>query len=234
MLKVKSIDVYYGESQALWNISFNVKEGELVAIVGPNGAGKTTIMRTLTGLLHPKKGSIFYKDKRLDHFPPHRIAGEGIALVPEGRQLFPKLTVFENLLMGGYNRRARDYRQDSLEYVFSLFPVLRERRSQTAETLSGGESQMLAIGRALMAKPKMLLLDEPSLGLAPNLVVSLFHTIKSLHDEGLTILIVEQHVPQVLQIADRAYVLENGSLVLEGAAEEVFNNERIKTAYLGL
>jgi len=234
MLEIKSIDAYYVETKILRNISLNVRQGELLAIIGPNGAGKTTIMRTIMGLLTPKKGSIFYEGKRIDHLPPYNIVKKGITLVPEGRRLFPKLTVLENLEIGNYLKNIRTFRQDLLKQTFEFFPILFERRNQEARTLSGGESQMLAIARALMSKPKLLLLDEPSLGLAPNLVTSLFQTIKKLNKHGLTIIIVEQHVSQVLEIADRAYLLENGSIILEDIGSKMLNNSHVKKAYLGL
>lgn len=234
MLKIKSVDVYYGETKVLWNISLNLKQGELLAIIGPNGAGKTTIMRTIIGLLAPKKGVIFYEDKKIDHLPSYHIVKKGIALVPEGRRLFPKLTVLENLEIGNYLKNIRIFRQDLLKQTFEFFPILLERKNQEAQTLSGGESQMLAIARALMSKPKLLLLDEPSLGLAPNLVTYLFQTIKKLNEHGLTVIIVEQHVSQVLEIANRAYLLENGSIILEDTGSKMLNNEHVKKAYLGL
>ena len=234
MLKVESIDVYYGETKVLWNISLNLKQGELLAIIGPNGAGKTTIMRTIIGLLAPKKGVIFYEDKKIDHLPSYNIVKKGIALVPEGRRLFPKLTVLENLEIGNYLKNIRTFRQDLLKQTFEFFTILLERKNQEAQTLSGGESQMLAIARALMSKPKLLLLDEPSLGLAPNIVTYLFQTIKKLNEHGLTVIIVEQHVSQVLEIANRAYLLENGSIILEDTGSKMLNNEHVKKAYLGL
>lgn len=234
MLKIESVDVYYGETKVLWNISLNVKQGELLAIIGPNGAGKTTIMRTIIGLIAPKKGAIFYEDEKIDHLPSYNIVKKGIALVPEGRRLFPKLTVLENLEIGNYLKNIRIFRQDLLKQTFEFFPILFERKNQEAQTLSGGESQMLAIARALMSKPKLLLLDEPSLGLAPNIVTYLFQTIKKLNEHGLTIIIVEQHVSQVLEIANRAYLLENGSIILEDTGSKMLNNEHVKKAYLGL
>lgn len=234
MLEIKSIDAYYGETKVLWNISLNVIKGEILAIIGPNGAGKTTIMRTIMGLLVPKKGTIFYEGERIDHLPTYNIVKKGIALVPEGRRLFPKLTVLENLEIGNYLKNVRTFRQDLLKQTFEFFPILFERKNQEAQTLSGGESQMLAIARALMSKPKLLLLDEPSLGLAPNLVMSLFQTIKKLNEQGLTVIIVEQHVSQILEIADRAYLLENGSIILEDTGSKMLDNEHVKKAYLGL
>jgi len=234
MLKIESVDVYYGETKVLWNISLNLKQGELLAIIGPNGAGKTTILRTIIGLLEPKKGAIFYEDEKIDHLPSYNIVQKGIALVPEGRRLFPKLTVLENLEIGNYLKNIRIFRQDLLKQTFEFFPILLERKNQEAQTLSGGESQMLAIARALMSKPKLLLLDEPSLGLAPNIVTHLFQTIKKLNEHGLTVIIVEQHVSQVLEIANRAYLLENGFIVLEDTGSRMLNNEHVKKAYLGL
>ena len=234
MLKIESVDVYYGETKVLWNISLNVKQGELLAIIGPNGAGKTTIMRTIIGLLVPKKGVIFYEDEKIDHLPTYNIVKKGIALVPEGRRLFPKLTVLENLEIGNYLKNIRIFRQDLLKQTFEFFPILFERKNLEAQTLSGGESQMLAIARALMSKPKLLLLDEPSLGLAPNIVTDLFQTIKKLNEHGLTVIIVEQHVSQVLEFANRAYLLENGSIILEDTGSKILNNEHVKKAYLGL
>ncbi|MEM3702887.1 MAG: ABC transporter ATP-binding protein [Candidatus Bathyarchaeia archaeon] len=234
MLKVKNIDAFYENVQALWNVSFEVKKGEIVAIVGSNGAGKTTILRTISGLLHPNSGTIEFLGERIDNLPPHVIIQRGIAHIPEGRELFPFLTVLENLKIGSYVREARVRRGETLEWVFQLFPRLEERRSQLAGTLSGGEMQMLAIARGLMSRPKLLMLDEPSLGLAPKLVMTVFETVERLHDEGITILIVEQNVRHTLEIADRAYVLETGHVVLQGTGKELLNNPHVKKAYLGL
>ena len=231
MLEVKDIDAFYGRVQVLWNVSFNVKEGELLAIIGANGAGKTTIMKSIMGFLHPKKGIITFRGEKINLLSTHQIASRGISLVPEGRKLFRKMTVLENLKAGAY---LKGVQQNSLKQVFDLFPILFERKTQQAGTLSGGQSQMLAIGRALMSNPKLLLLDEPSLGLAPNLVFSLFKTINVLNANGLTVLIVEQHIHQVLAIAQRAYLLENGSIALEGSGSEMLNNEHVKRAYLGI
>jgi len=234
MLKVDSIDVFYGEQQILWNVSCDVANRELVAIVGSNGAGKTTLLKTIVGFLHPRKGSIWFKGERIDLLPTHKIVEKGLTLVPEGRQLFPKLTVLENLLMGSFSPRSREQRRALLEQVFLLFPQLKIRQNQLAKTLSGGESQMLAIGRALMSKPTLLLLDEPSLGLAPNVVQSLFSTIRGLNEQGLTVLIVEQHVHKALEMSSRGYVLENGAIVLEGPAQQLLEDKDLKRAYLGL
>lgn len=234
MLKVDSIDVFYGEQQVLWGVSCEVESQEIVSVIGSNGAGKTTLLKTIMGFLHPRKGSIWFGGERIDLLPTHKIVEIGLTLVPEGRQLFPKLTVLENLLMGGFSPRSRKQRQLLLEQVFSIFPRLKSRQSQLAKTLSGGESQMLAIGRALMSKPSLLLLDEPSLGLAPNLVQSLFETIRSLNQQGLTVLIVEQHVHKALEMSSRGYVLENGVVVLQGEANRLLEDEGVKRAYLGL
>jgi branched-chain amino acid transport system ATP-binding protein len=234
MLTIDSIDVFYDETQVLWEVSLECREGEILAVVGPNGAGKTTLMLALTGLLHPRGGTIRFQGKRIEHLPPHEIVKLGVAMVPEGRRLFPKLTVLENLEVGNYLRENRVRRASFLEQVYSLFPRLYERRSQLAQTLSGGESQMLAVGRALMSNPRLLAMDEPSLGLAPNMVDALFDTVQKLNDQGRTILIVEQHVSQALEIANRAYLLENGSVALEGLGAEMLDDEHVKKAYLGL
>jgi len=234
LLQLRSINAFYHETQVLWDVSLQVNEGELTTIIGSNSAGKTTIMRVVTGLLKPANGEVLYEGKRIDLIPSYKIVEQGIALSPEGRSLFPKLTVLENLEIGNYLKKIRPYRKVLIQEMFELFPILKERQSQLAETLSGGESQMLAIARAMMSKPKLLLLDEPSLGLAPNLVSSLFKTIKKLNLMGITILIVEQHVSQVLKIADRAYLLENGRITLEDTGIKMLQNKYVKTAYLGI
>ncbi len=234
MLRVEAIDAGYDETQVLWGVSIELRQGELLAVVGPNGTGKTTLMRALTGLLPVRRGTIRFEGERIDRLPPHQIVQRGIALVPEGRRLFPKLTVLENLAVGNYLKRIRAGRQELLEQVFALFPRLAERKDQPASTLSGGESQMLAIGRALMSNPRLLLLDEPSLGLAPNLVDALFQTVVALNRQGRTVVIVEQHVSQVLEIAHRSYLLENGAIALEAPGREMLENEYVKKAYLGL
>ncbi len=234
LLEVEGIDVFYGELQALWGVSLKVDEGEFVALIGPNGAGKTTTLKAISGLLKPAKGQIVFDGKDITGLPPHTIAAMGIAHVPEGRQIFPGLTVLENLKIGAYVRRAREKFEESLEFVFSLFPRLKERRNQIAGTLSGGERQMLAIARGLMSRPKLLMLDEPSLGLAPKLVLEVMDTLKRLHGEGLTILLVEQNVKYALELADRAYVLETGRVVMEGPGRELLEDPRIKSAYLGI
>jgi branched-chain amino acid transport system ATP-binding protein len=235
MLKVNQINVAYGDLQILFDVSMNVRRGELVTLLGPNGAGKTTLIKTIMGLLKPKSGSIFFSEKRIDNLSTTEIVKLGIAIVPEGRGLFPLMTVKENLLMGAYaSREARAKIKDSIDNVYNLFPRLKERENQLARTLSGGEQQMLAIGRALMSRPKLLILDEPSLGLAPKLVVSVLTTVEKIRrDSGLTILLVEQNVRAALQIADRGYVIENGRIVLEGTAENMLKEEYVKKAYMG-
>lgn len=232
MLEVNGIDVFYGNLQVLWNVSFKVTKG-LTVIIGPNGSGKTTTVRTIMGLNRPAGGSISFLGKRIDRLPPYRIAELGISLVPEGRKLFTRMNVHENLLMGAYTSRAHEKLHGSLEWVYQLFPILKERSSQFAGTLSGGERQMLAIARSLMARPKLLMLDEPSLGLAPKLVVKAFETIKRLKEEGVTTLLVEQNVYSALELSDWAYVLEEGRVVLEGSGDELLGDEHVKKAYLG-
>ncbi len=234
MLFVEGLDVAYGDLQTLWGVSLVVHPGELVALVGANGAGKTTTLRAISGLLHPRGGSIRFGDAVLNGRRPHAIADLGIAHVPEGRQLFPQMTVHEHLLLGSYSRRARPKRGANLERVYATFPVLKERYRQDAGTLSGGEQQMLAIGRALMSDPVLLLLDEPSLGLAPLIVRDVFAVVAQIRAQNVTVLLVEQNVAQALQVADRAYVLENGRIVLEGAARDLLGRDDVRRAYLGV
>ena len=235
MLNIDSIDVYYGSVQALWKVSLTVAEGEITVVVGSNGAGKTTLLKTISGLLHPKSGNIFFFGKKIDKAPPYEIVKMGIAHVPEGRHLFPYMTVEENLEMGAHLMRDKQEIAETLDWVYQIFPILKERRNQLARTLSGGEQQMLAIGRGLMSKPKLLMLDEPSLGLAPKLVLQVFDLVKKINnDEGITILLVEQNVRQALQIAHKAYVLENGRIIMEDKGQELLHNEHVKKAYLGL
>jgi len=233
MLEVNNINVYYGDLHVIWDVSFNLKEKEIVVILGSNGAGKTTILRTISGILHPKSGTIIFDGKQLNKLPAYKIAEAGIAHVPEGRMLFPDMTVLENLELGAYTRRAREKMNENFELVFQFFPILKERKNQLAKTLSGGEQQMLAIGRALMSNPKLILLDEPSLGLAPKLVSSLFDVIKKINEEGIAILLVEQNAMRALEIADRGYVIANGRIVLSGRTEELLENQSVKKAYLG-
>jgi branched-chain amino acid transport system ATP-binding protein len=234
VLSVDEIDVFYGYFQALWGVSLRVEKGELLALIGSNGAGKTTILKTILGILRPKAGSITFEGERLDALPPHLSVVKGIAHAPQGRGLFPYMTVADNLKIGAYAKKAREKVHENLEYVFSLFPVLKERTKQLAGTLSGGEQQMLNIGRALMSRPKLLLLDEPSEGLAPILVGQLFDVMVRLNKEGTTILLVEQNVHRALEIANRAYVAEAGKIVMSGESQELMHNELVRKAYLGI
>jgi len=233
LLEVENVSVYYDSIQALKGISLSVDEGELVTIVGSNGAGKTTTLMTISGILRPRQGTVRYQGHDITRVPPHEIVRRGISHCPEGRQIFTRLTVAENLIMGAYNRHDREGIARDLEWVQALFPILAERRGQPAGTLSGGEQQMLAIARALMSRPKVLLLDEPSLGLAPLLVDRIFEVIGQLRAQGVTILLVEQNAYQALRIADRAYVLETGHIKLAGPARELASNDEVKKAYLG-
>lgn len=234
MLKVEGIDVYYENVRALWNVSFEIETSQVTAIVGSNGAGKSTTLKTIAGLLRPKGGSIRFLGESIDKLQPHEIVGRGVSLVPEGRMLFSKLTVLDNLRLGAYVTEARKAREDSLKWVFKLFPVLSERKEQIAGTLSGGEQQMLAIARGLMSKPKLLMLDEPSLGLAPKLVSDTFGLIKKISGEGVSILLVEQNVRKTLELADVAYVMENGRITLRGKGEDLLKDNAVKKAYLGM
>ncbi len=234
MLKVNNIDVYYADVQALWDVSIEVKQGEIVSLVGANGAGKTTLLNTIAGLLHPTKGNIEFLEHDLTVKPNHRRAALGIAHIPEGRRLFPEMTVKQNLVMGSMSREAKAKREESMDWVFSLFPVLKERTWQAAGTLSGGEAQMLAIGRGLMARPRLVMMDEPSLGLAPNLVEDVMKITKEVNSQGITVLLVEQNIMHALRVCNRAYVLETGRVTLEGPGEELLTNARIKEAYMGI
>jgi len=233
MLEVKNLQVYYGVIQALKDVSFTVNEGEVIALIGANGAGKTTILRTITGLIGAKAGEILYEGINLQKIAPHKIVSLGIAHVPEGRHVFSQLTVYENLLMGAFTRKSKDETEETLQSVYRRFPRLKERKNQLAGTLSGGEQQMLAIGRALMSKPKIMLMDEPSMGLSPILVTEIFDIIKSISESGTTVLLVEQNARKALAIADRAYVLETGRIVLSDEAKKLMDNEQVKKAYLG-
>jgi branched-chain amino acid transport system ATP-binding protein len=234
MLQVQSISVFHDEIQALWNITFEVQKGTITALVGSNGAGKTTLLSTIAGLLSPREGALFFNRFDLKDYEPHQRVELGISLIPEGRRLFPFLTVQDNLEIGAYCRRSRLSISDNLRWIYGLFPRLFERRKQTAGTLSGGEQQMLAIGRGLMSRPDLLMLDEPSLGLAPLFVLKIFELIQEINREGLTLLLVEQNVQSTLRIAKMAYVLEIGKIVLEGPASRLLNDEYIKQAYLGI
>lgn len=234
ILSLRNISAAYGDLMVLRNINLKVREGEIVLVLGSNGAGKTTLLRTISGILQPSEGQIHFLGKRIDRLPPYEIVKMGIGYVPSEGGIFPLMSVIENLDMGTYVARARRGREERLSFIFKLFPILGERKNQLAGTLSGGERRMLSIARALMSMPKLLLLDEPSFGLAPKIVRELFKTIQQINREGTTILLVEQNVREALAIADRAYVLENGSIVLEGTSDEIANNPMVKKAYLGI
>jgi branched-chain amino acid transport system ATP-binding protein len=236
MLRIKNLHTYYGRIQALDNVSLHVRAGEIVCLIGANGAGKTTILNTVSGLIRRAQGEIFFENSKINGLSPEKVVGAGISQVPEGRQIFGPLSVLENLQLGAYLRfkkKEKMARGQDLERIFQLFPRLRERLTQIAGTLSGGEQQMLAIGRALMARPKLLLLDEPSMGLAPLVVRDIMNTISALRDTGVTILMVEQNARASLRISDRGYVLETGRVVLQGSSEELLNDNDVKRAYLG-
>jgi len=234
MLKVNGIDVFYGDLQVLWDVSFQVEQKEILVLVGANGAGKSTTIKTISSLLTPRRGSIEFNGSRLDRLPPHRIIEHGVVHVPEGRRLFPEMTVEENLIMGSLHGAAKARRAETLSYVYDLFPRLLERKKQEAGTLSGGEQQMLAVGRGLMSLPTLMMFDEPSLGLAPIMVKEIFDLVKKVNDEGVTVLLVEQNVRLTLAMCDRAYVLENGRIVLQGNGKELLENEHVKEAFLGI
>ena len=233
MLKVTDLQVYYGVIQALKGISFEVNEGEVIALIGANGAAKTTILHTVTGLINQKAGKIEFEGKDISHTPAYKIVAEGMAHVPEGRRVFAELSVYDNLMMGAYTRKDKKEIAETLAMVYKRFPRLEERKKQMAGTLSGGEQQMLAMGRALMSKPKIILMDEPSMGLSPIFVNEIFDIIKAVSASGTTVLLVEQNAKKALSIADRAYVLETGKIILEGDAKVLMNDERVKKAYLG-
>jgi len=233
MLTIDNIQVFYGEMQVLFGVSLEVREKEIVALIGSNGAGKTTTISAISGLVRPKTGQIIFSGQKINNMAPHKIVEAGIAQVPEGRRIFPTLTVFENLEMGAFSEKSKAETQKTLEFVLELFPVLKQRRGQRGGTLSGGEQQMLAIGRSLMARPRILLLDEPSLGLAPLIVDEIYKTITILNESGVTILLVEQNVFQALEISHRAYVYENGRVFLQGPSQELLQNPDIKRAYIG-
>jgi branched-chain amino acid transport system ATP-binding protein len=233
-MKVNGIDVFYGDLQVLWDVSFEVRQGEIVVLVGANGAGKSTIIKTISSLIKPRKGSIEFNGIRVDHTPAYKVIELGIVHVPEGRRLFPQMTVEENLVMGSLHGEAKGLRSKTMERVYSIFPRLRERRRQLAGTMSGGEQQMLAIGRGLMSLPKIMMFDEPSLGLSPILVSEIFRMIRMVNEEGVTVMLVEQNVKQTLAMCHRAYVMENGRIVMEGSGNELLQNEKVKEAFLGL
>ncbi|MGE5664483.1 MAG: ABC transporter ATP-binding protein [Deltaproteobacteria bacterium] len=234
MLKVEGIDVFYGDMQVLWDVSFEVKEKEILVLVGANGAGKSTTLKTISGILRPRAGTISFDGVRLDEVPGDKVIRHGVVHVPEARRLFREMSVEENLVMGSLAPEAKRKRAETLEWVYGLFPRLRERRRQAAGTLSGGEQQMCAVGRGLMALPKLLMFDEPSLGLAPILVSEVFEIVKRINQSGVTVLLVEQNVRQTLAMCHRAYVLENGRIVLSGTGQELLSDSHVKEAYLGI
>jgi branched-chain amino acid transport system ATP-binding protein len=234
MLEISNLDVFYGKSQALHDVSLKVGEKEIVALVGANGAGKTTLLNTISGLVRPASGSIEFLGKRIDSLVPHEIVQRGISQIPEGRKLFSDMTVGENLELGAYSLAAWRRRKETIEQVYQIFPVLKERRKQSSNKLSGGERQMVAIGRGLMSNPRLCMFDEPSYGLAPKLFLEVLEVIKHLRERGMTIFLVEQNVRNTLEVADRAYVLENGQIVLEGKGKDLLQSEEVREAYLGL
>lgn len=233
LLRVEGIHSFYGNIEALKGISFYIREGEIITLIGSNGAGKTTTLNTISGLVRPKEGEIIFMEERISQYRPHEIVKKGISLVPEGRKIFSRLTVLENLEMGAFTRKSKADIKRDMEEVFNLFPRLKERKSQIAGTLSGGEQQMLAIGRAMMTRPKLLLLDEPSMGLAPVLVETIFDTIGDINERGTTVMLVEQNAWMAFKIANRGYVIQSGSIIMEDKIENLRENETIKKAYLG-
>jgi branched-chain amino acid transport system ATP-binding protein len=234
MLEVNNINAFYGNIQALWDVSFRVNKAEIMALIGANGAGKSTLLHTISGLMHPSSGTVSFLGQRIDCLSPHNIVELGLSHIPEGRKLFTHMSVRENLEMGAYPKRAWAQKAETMKHVYEIFPILKERERQLASTLSGGEQQMLAMGRGLMSQPKMCIIDEPSNGLAPKLVLDVFQIVKSLRDQGITILLVEQNVKHTLEIADRACVLENGRIALDGTCQQLLDSEHIRKAYLGL
>jgi len=234
MLEVKNVSVGYELVQILWDVSFNIKEKEIVSIIGPNGAGKTTLVKTIMGLLPAKTGSIKFKGEQIENLQPYEIVKKKISLIPEGRDIFPRMTVEENILLGAYTISDKQQVKDSQERIYNIFPVLRKKEKALAQTLSGGEQQMLVIGRSLMSKPELLILDEPSLGLAPIIVAKVLDTLRQINEEGVTVLLVEQNIRDSLNVANRGYVLEEGKIILEGESRELLSNDHIKEVYLGL
>ncbi len=234
MLRVEEIEVFYGDVQVIWGISLWVGKGEIIALLGANGAGKSTIIKSISGIVRPKKGGIWFENENLLDAPAHKIITYGIVQVPEGRRLFPQMTVEENLIVGAMHGEAKLKRREALERVYSIFPRLKERKKQLAGTLSGGEQQMLALGRGLMSMPKLMMLDEPSLGLAPIVVRSIFEVIRQINGDGVTLFLVEQNAKQALQVCSRAYVLENGKVAVQGTGKELLDNPYVKEAYLGI
>jgi len=234
MLDVKHISSGYGMIQILWDLSFKINEKEIVSIIGPNGAGKTTLVKTIMGLLPTKKGSIQFKGENIENLPPYEIVKKKISLIPEGRDIFPRMTVEENVLLGAYTINNKQQVKDSQERIYQIFPVLRKKERTLAQNLSGGEQQMLVIGRSLMSSPELLILDEPSLGLAPIIVAKVLDTLRQINDEGVAVLLVEQNIRDSLNIADRGYVLEEGKIIIEGQGRELLSNDHIKEVYLGI
>jgi len=234
MLEAKNVSSGYGLIQILWDVSFKIKEKEIVSIIGPNGAGKTTLVKTITGLLPANTGTIQFKGKNIENLPPYQIVKKKISLIPEGREIFPRMTVEENILLGAYTITDKQQVKDTQERIYQIFPVLKKKEKAMAQTLSGGEQQMLVIGRSLMSKPELLILDEPSLGLAPIIVAKVLDTLRQINDEGVAVLLVEQNIRDSLNIADRGYVLEEGKIIIEGEGRELLTNSHIKEVYLGL
>jgi branched-chain amino acid transport system ATP-binding protein len=234
MLEAENVSSGYGLIQILWNVSFKIKEKEIVSIIGPNGAGKTTLVKTIMGLLPAKTGTIKFKGENIENLPPYEIVKKKISLIPEGRDIFPKMSVEENILLGAYTIKDKQRVKESQERIYQIFPVLRKKEKSLAQTLSGGEQQMLVIGRSLMSNPELLILDEPSLGLAPIIVAKVLDTLRQINDEGVAVLLVEQNIRDSLNIANRAYVLEEGKIIIEGEGRELLSNDHIKEVYLGL
>jgi branched-chain amino acid transport system ATP-binding protein len=234
MLEVEKVSAAYGLVQILWDLSFKIEEKEIVSIIGPNGAGKTTLVKTIMGLLPAKTGTIRFKGENIENLPPYEIVKRGVTLIPEGREIFPKMTVKENMLLGAYTINDKNAVKESKEKIYQLFPVLKKKENALAQTLSGGEQQMLVICRSLMSNPELLILDEPSLGLAPILVGKVLDTLRSINEEGVAVLLVEQNIRESLNIADKGYVLEKGKIIIEGKGRELLSNEHIKEVYLGI
>jgi len=234
MLEFKDISASYGKTRVLWDVSLNIDKGEIVALVGSNGVGKSTLLKTMSGILRPSSGTVTFNGRRIDNLPMHRIAELGISHIPEGGKAFKDMTVRDNMDMGAYSAQAWKNKEDTLKQIYEMFPVLKEREKQLARTLSGGEQQMLAMGRGLMSRPKLCVLDEPSYGLAPFLVKEVFRIIQSLPQHGITVFLIEQNVRHTLDIADRAYILENGRIVMESTGKELLQNDHVRKAYLGL
>jgi branched-chain amino acid transport system ATP-binding protein len=234
MLEVENVSAAYGLIQILWDVSFNIKEKEIVSIIGPNGAGKTTLVKTIMGLLPAKNGTIRFKGENIEKLPTYEIVKKGVTLIPEGREIFPKMTVEENMLLGAYTIKDKNAVKESKERIYQIFPVLKKKEKALAQTLSGGEQQMLVICRSLMSNPELLILDEPSLGLAPIIVGKVLDTLRKINEEGVTVLLVEQNIRDSLNIADRGYVLEEGKIIIEGKGRELLSNDHIKEVYLGI